>query len=113
MKTGNNMFDDFDSRYWAVFLATAVYVGMKNAETEPFKHRVIKVGVNGLLAWGLGPTLASYLWSSEIAAAILMMSAGWIILDVITGIIADPKLISELVRKKLGVSEQDDNGDKK
>jgi hypothetical protein len=102
------MLDNIDFRYWAVFLATAVYIGMKNAKDEPIKYRLTKVFVNGLLAFGMGPDLAVYLWNSEMAAAIILMSAGWVILDVITGIVADPKLITSIVRQKLGMKGDED-----
>ncbi len=109
MKIGKfHMLDNVDWRYWAVFAATAVYIGMKNAEKEPIKHRLTKVVVNGLLAYGLGKDLAPYLWNSEIAAAIILMSGGWIILDVVTGIIANPQLINDLVRARLGIPPKDD-----
>lgn len=101
------MLSTVDFRYWAVFLATAVYVGMKNSDHESVARRLLKVFVNGLLAYGLGPDLAPYLWNSEIAAAIVLMSAGWILLDVITGVIADPKLITSLVREKLGLRDKE------
>ena len=103
MKTGIALIDQIDWRYWAVLVATAVYIGMKNAESEPIKHRLTKVLVNGLLAVGLGRDLAPCVWNSEIAASVILMSAGWIILDVVTGIIANPTLITDIVRARLGL----------
>ena len=112
MKNGTSILDtlfhNLDLRYWAVFLAAAFYVGAKNPDQEPIKRRLTKVGVNAGLAFGFSKDLSAYLWGSEMAAVIILMSAGWIILDIITGIISDPDLIKKLVRQKLGVDDKDD-----
>jgi hypothetical protein len=91
--------------FWAVLLGMAVYVATRDAETESLSKRVSKTLASGLLAFGLAPTIAPWVRDNEIAAAVVVMAFGLIILDLVTALILDRDFIKELIRKRLGGGE--------
>ena len=86
--------------YWAALLGTILYVATRDAEQEPMIRRTAKVGSSALLAYCLTPTVAPYLWGSEVLSAIAVMAFGQMILDVATAILLDKKL-NEAIKQRV------------
>lgn len=91
-----------DWRYWAVLAGTALYLAARDAEKEPLLRRVVKTAASGLLAYGGSAELSAYLRGSEIAAAVIIMAFGLIVLDTATAIIKDRALFKQIIRARLG-----------
>ena len=88
--------------YWAAILGAMLYVATRDAETESLSRRVAKTIASALLAIGLAPGTASYVGDNEIAAAVLLMAFGTLVLDILTALILDRDLIKSIVRRRFG-----------
>lgn len=97
-----------DWRYWAVLAGTALYLAARDAEKEPLLRRVAKTAASGLLAYGGSAELAIWLNGSEIAAAVIIMAFGLIVLDTATALIKDRALFRQIIRARLGAGGGDD-----
>lgn len=88
--------------FWSVLAAMAIYVITRNSETENIYKRITKTIMSGLLTVGMTDDVAPYVNNSHTIAAVLIMGFGLIILDIITGLLADKELIKEMIKKKWG-----------
>ncbi len=94
--------------YWAVLIGMVLYAASRDAEKEPLVKRVIKTLASAFLTIGLTPSLAPWVNESEMAAAVVIMAFGMIVLDVITALISDREFIKELVRNRVGGKKDGD-----
>ena len=98
-----------DWRYWAVMAGTAIYLGMRDAEKEPLRRRIAKTAASGLLAYGGSAEISRWVYGSEIAAAVIIMAFGLIVLDTATAIIKDRAFIKSIVGHRLGTDKGGDD----
>jgi hypothetical protein len=65
-----------------------------------------KTVASACLSFALSESIAPWLRGSEILAAILVMSVGLIVLDVLVAIFQDREFVRDLIRSKLGAGPQ-------
>lgn len=94
--------------YWAVLLGMVLYAATRDAEKEPLVKRIVKTLASAFLTIGLTPTLAPWVNESEMAAAVIIMAFGMIVLDVVTALVSDREFIKELVRNRIGGKKSGD-----
>lgn len=95
------MFDK-SFEYWAVLAGMVLYVMTRDAEQESISRRIAKTLASAFLSYGLSPTIAPWTWGSELAAAVLTMAFGLIILDTMTVLLSDREFVKKIIRKRLG-----------
>lgn len=88
--------------YWAVLIGMVLYAASRDAEKEALWRRVVKTVGAAFLAFGLSPSLASYLRGSETAATVAIMAFGMLALDVATALIGDRQFVKDLIKSRLG-----------
>ena len=96
--------------YWAALFGMVLYAASRDAEREALVRRLVKYASSGLLAFGLTPSAAPFLWDSEVAAAVIIMGFGAIALDMATALLRDREFIKDLLRARLGAGKDDQNG---
>lgn len=94
---------------WMTIIGLAIYVGMRDAETESISRRIGKTLASGFLALGVSPSIAEWAGFSEIIASVMVMTCGLLALDVLTGIVADREFMKQIVKRRLGGGQQDGN----
>jgi hypothetical protein len=86
---------------WAGILAGMIYVYNKSPlATRP--ARLSEAAVSGLLAYSAGEWAAEWVGVAEPVAVILLSSVGYVALDVTRGLIADRKVIADIISRRLG-----------
>lgn len=86
---------------WAGIAAGCIYVYSKS----PLAHvssRLAEASVSALLAYSAGPWCAAWAGVSEPVAVILLSSVGYLALDVARSIVADRKILAEIITRRLG-----------
>jgi hypothetical protein len=96
------MWSDKSVSFWTLMIGMTVWVFMSTSPTESLVRRLGKTFVSAALAFGLSTEVASYLSVGEGPAAVGIMAFGLIFLDTATAVASDRKLLTELIRGRLG-----------
>lgn len=94
------------TEYWIALVTLAIYVVARNAEAEPIRRRVIKTMVSAGLTLALSPTIAVYVHADETWAAVIIMSVGFMALDVFTSTVGSRAYLRSIIRSKLGGTDE-------
>lgn len=86
---------------WAAIGAGTLYVYRKSAHPSRVS-RAIEAGISGMLAYSIGPDVAAWAGVNEAISVVLVSSLGYLTLDVLTSLVADRKIVKEIVIKFLG-----------
>ena len=91
--------------YWIAVATLVVYVASKNAESEPILRRVVKTMVSAGLTLSLSPQVSVKLGINETWAAVIIMSIGFVVLDVFTSTVGNRTFIKSMIRSKFGAND--------
>lgn len=94
--------EHFNWRYAAAVAGMALFAALQDAERAPIGRRVVKILASALLTVGVAADLAAVLGISEIAAAVVVMGLGFVVLDLVVGLIGDREFIKDVIRRRLG-----------
>ena len=81
-------------------IAGTLYVYRKSPSSR--MSRVIEAGISGMLGYSVGPDAAGWAGINEAVAVLLISSLGYLILDVLTSIVADRAVLRDIIIKRLG-----------
>lgn len=87
--------------YWATLVGMILYVATRAIEGDPILRRLAKLTASGFLAYGVGPSVAPFLWHSEIAALVIIMCVGQMVLNALTAVFSDPAFLKRLIRDRI------------
>lgn len=85
---------------WMALIAGTLYVYRKSASSRT--SRVIEAGISGMLGYSVGPDAGNWAGINEAVAVLLISSLGYLILDVLTSIVADRAVLRDIIIKRLG-----------
>lgn len=86
---------------WIALIAGTLYVYRKS-ENPSRITRVIEAGISGMLGYSVGPDAATWAGVNDALAVVLISSLGYLMLDVLTSVVADRAVLKEVIIKRLG-----------
>lgn len=86
---------------WIALVAGTLYVYRKSENTSKFT-RVIEAGISGMLGYSVGPDAASWAGINDAIAVVMISSLGYLMLDVLTSVVADRAVIRDIIVRRLG-----------
>ena len=86
---------------WVALFAGTLYVYRKSENTSKVT-RVIEAGISAMLAYSLGPDVASWAGINDSIAVVMIASLGYLMLDVLTSVVADRAVIKDIIIRRLG-----------
>ena len=86
---------------WIAILAGTLYVYRKSENPSRFT-RVLEAGISGMLGYSVGPDAADWAGVNDAIAVLLSSSVGYLLLDVISSVVADRAVLKEIIVKRLG-----------
>ncbi|NNW55498.1 MULTISPECIES: hypothetical protein [unclassified Roseobacter] len=92
--------------FWVALIAAAAYVYERGHEKKITSRILLVISSTGLGA-SLSEDLAEWSGHSEILAVVVITTTGYLVLDVITSLIRDREFVKELIRKRLGGSNNE------
>lgn len=93
--------------FWFVLAGMILYTATRDAEKQPIMKRTAKTLASAALALGLAPDAAQWFGVSENIALVGIMAFGMMLLDVGTALISDRAFIKDLIRNRLGGSNNE------
>lgn len=88
-------------RYWVAIAAAALYVYQRSKD-HPLPHRATQTAVSAAMGFALTPDLValSPFPANIVGVAVVVLS--YIVLDFVSSILGDRKLVLEILRRFLG-----------
>lgn len=86
---------------WVAILVGTLYV-YKKSENPSRVARVVEAGISGMIGYSVGPDAAAWAGVNDAFAVLLMSSVGYLLLDVISSVIADRAVLKEIIVRRLG-----------
>lgn len=86
---------------WIAIAAGTLYVYRKS-ENPSRVTRVIEAGISCMLGYAVGPDAASWAGINPAIAHLLISSLGYLMLDVLTSVVADRAILKSIIVKRLG-----------
>lgn len=96
---------DRPPEFWAGLIAATMFVFNKS-EGRRLMKRTTEAGVSGGIGYAAAPWVAERAGGSETIAVIVVTSVGYLLLEVITSIVADRAFIKDLIKQRLGGKSQ-------
>lgn len=86
---------------WMALFAGAIYVFRKSASPSLIM-KLSEATISGLLGFSVGPDSAEWSGANVALSTLLITTLGYLILDVLTSIVADRAVFRELIIRYLG-----------
>lgn len=86
---------------WIALVAGTLYVYRKSENPSKIT-RVIEAGISGMLGYSVGPDAASWAGVNDAVAVVMISSLGYLMLDVLTSVVADRAVIKDIIVRRLG-----------
>lgn len=86
---------------WIAIIAGTLYVYRKSDNPNRIT-RVIEAGISGMLGYSVGPDAASWAGVNDAMAVVMISSLGYLLLDVLTSVVADRAVLKEIIVRRLG-----------
>lgn len=89
--------------YYVAVISAAVFVALQHKD-KPWWSRVAIAAVSGGIGYALAGEFAAWTGRSEVLGAFLLTAFGYVALDLAASLLADRKLVREIILKRLGGS---------
>lgn len=86
---------------WIAIVAGAGYVFQKSAQ-RTLAGRALEAGTSGGLGFAVGPGAAEWAGINPALSAILVSALGYLMLDVLTSLVAERQMVKEIILRMLG-----------
>lgn len=86
---------------WTATLAGMLYV-FRKSEQKTQKLKFVDAGMAGLIGFSVGPAAAHWADVNEALGVVLVTSLGYLVLDVLTAIVADGSTLREVILRIIG-----------
>jgi hypothetical protein len=87
--------------YYIAVLSAMAFVALQHKD-KPWWSRVVIAGLSGGSGYALAADFAHWTGRSEVLGAFLLTAFGYVALDLGVSLVADRKMITEIITKRLG-----------
>ena len=98
----NAMALDKDPNYWIAVAGSLLYLASRRAPEESARVYLSKMASAGFMAIGISEPLSTYFTIDESITAVVVVIFSQVVFDVIHAILADRKLLLEIIKRRLG-----------
>lgn len=87
--------------YW-IALIVGILIVIERHKEKPRTARIGIAAISGGMGFSLSPEAAIWTGRSETLAAMIITAFGYLVIDVLTALVADREFLKEIIRRRLG-----------
>lgn len=87
--------------FWIALIAGALIVIERNREKK-FPARILIAAISSGIGYSLAPMAAEWTGRGEVLAVMILTAFGYIVMDVVAGLVSDREFLKDVIRDRLG-----------